>query len=363
MRILVLVSDAFGGTGGIALYNRDLLAALDSMPECEEIVVLPRVMVREPEPMPRKVDYRVAALGGKGRYLVAFLKTVLTDRRFDLVVCGHLNLLPLATVAKRLTGAPLLLEIYGVEAWKPSESRFTNRLLPTIDSFLAISAITSDRFVAWSGVSRGKGHLLPNAIHAEDYGAGPKSEVLLKRYGLAGKKVLMTLGRLHSKERYKGFDEVLEALPELSQKVPEVAYLIVGDGNDRSRLEEKANSLGIRDRVVFAGYILEEEKADHYRLADVYVMPSSGEGFGFVFLEALACGVPAIGSTADGSREALRGGELGRLVDPSKLDDVRSAVVSALSTERREVPEGLEYFSFPSFTARLHSVVRGTRAR
>ena len=97
-------------------------------------------------------------------------------------------------------------------------------------------------------------------------------------------------------------------LPALAADVPDVAYLIAGDGDDRARLEKKAAALGVADRVVFAGYVPEEEKADHYRLADAFVMPGRGEGFGIVYLEALACGVPVVASSLDASREAVRDG-------------------------------------------------------
>jgi hypothetical protein len=84
------------------------------------------------------------------------------------------------------------------------------------------------------------------------------------------------------------------------------------------RLEEKANSLGLSDKVVFTGRISESEKVAHYNLADAYVMPSTGEGFGIVLIEAAACGVPVVGSRVDGSREALLDGRLGHLVDPTQ---------------------------------------------
>src|SRR5439155_2564410 len=99
-------------------------------------------------------------------------------------------------------------------------------------------------------------------------------------------------------------------------KIPNVVYVVCGEGPDRSRLERKAVGLGVRDRVVFTGFIPEALKADYYRLADAYVMPSRGEGFGIVFLEAMACGIPVMGSRLDGSREALLDGELGVLVNP-----------------------------------------------
>jgi phosphatidyl-myo-inositol dimannoside synthase len=96
----------------------------------------------------------------------------------------------------------------------------------------------------------------------------------------------MTLGRLSKHEKYKGVDGILELMPALLKDIPNIAYLIVGDGTDRKRLEEKARSLGVHGHVVFAGYIPESEKAEHYRLADAYVMPGRGEGFGIVYLEA-----------------------------------------------------------------------------
>jgi phosphatidyl-myo-inositol dimannoside synthase len=98
------------------------------------------------------------------------------------------------------------------------------------------------------------------------------------------------------------------------------------------------------------------EKADHFRLADAYVMPSRGEGFGFVFLEAMACGIPVIGSVADGSREALINGALGTLIDPDDAESIRRAVLAAVRRPR-EIPKGLEYFSYANFERRVRHIV------
>jgi glycosyltransferase involved in cell wall biosynthesis len=222
--------------------------------------------------------------------------------------------------------------------------------------------------------------VLPNCVDLSAFVPGPKSGALLERYGLRGKKILMTLGRLASEERYKGFDEVLEVLPQLSRVIPDLAYLICGDGADRNRLVAKAKGLGLGviehgqtgpasdisvsvPRVIFAGRIADKEKADHFRLADVYVMPSSGEGFGIVYLEALACGVPVIGSKADGSREALLNGKLGTLVDPRDPDELITAIVRGLSgssEKARSAPlngESVEFFSAARFEQRVHEIL------
>src|SRR5262249_12747479 len=157
---------------------------------------------------------------------------------------------------------------------------------------------------------------------------------LIRRYSLAGCRVLLTVGRLSSLERCKGFDEVIELMPRLLVRYPDIRYLIVGDGDDRSRLEAKAQSLA-PGKVVFAGHALESEKVAHYNLADAYVMPSRGEGFGIVLIEAAACGVPIVGSHVDGSREALLDGKIGRLVNPLNPNELFNAISAALE-ERSE---------------------------
>src|SRR5205823_13155521 len=114
-------------------------------------------------------------------------------------------------------------------------------------------------------------------------------------------------------------------------------------------------------RVIFVGRIQDEHRADYFRLADLFVMPSSGEGFGIVLLEAMACGVPVIGSKIDGSREALRQGELGALVDPRKPSEIKEAVIASLTcatTDRTRPVPGVEYFSTQSFEQRVHAIIR-----
>jgi glycosyltransferase involved in cell wall biosynthesis len=141
-------------------------------------------------------------------------------------------------------------------------------------------------------------------------------------------------------------------MPRLVSRVPDLAYVAAGGGSDGARLAAKAKALGVGAHVVFTGAIAEPEKADLYHLADAYVMPSSGEGFGFVVLEALACGIPVVASSADGTREALRGGELGLVIDPQDAEGLEQAIIDALSRPKIISP-GLEYFSFPNFERRV----------
>jgi phosphatidyl-myo-inositol dimannoside synthase len=141
----------------------------------------------------------------------------------------------------------------------------------------------------------------------------------------------------------------------LRVRFPELKYMIVGDGLDRARLEAKAEMLGLSNHVIFTGRIPESEKVDHYNLADAYVMPSYGEGFGIVFLEAAACGVPVIGSIADASREALLGGQLGRLVNPHSGDELINAISETLQAPTPRARSDLVIeFSRARFQERVH---------
>jgi phosphatidylinositol alpha-1,6-mannosyltransferase len=363
MRALVLTTDAFGGYGGIAQYNRDLLTAMCSYPGTSEVIALPRTG-REPfAPLPPRLSFDISGLGGKGRFLAACARQLLSRGPIDLVLCGHINLLSVAYLASVRFRAPLHLMTYGIEAWR-CPSRVARALVSRVDVALSISRVTADRFHEWSHLDRVPMWILPNAIDAPRFADGGDGATLVKRYGLANKKVIMTLGRMAASERMKGFDDVIDVLPRLRQKNPSLVYLIVGDGDDRPRLEAKARAAGLGEHVIFTGNIREQEKSAHYHVADLFVMPSHGEGFGFVFLEALACGVPVVASKLDGGREAVREGLLGTLVDPRDPADLERGILEALA-KPRAVPDGLSYFSVANFQARAHdwlaSVDKGRR--
>jgi len=358
MRTLVLTTDAFGGSGGIAKYNRDFLTALCTYPGRTEVVALPRYLVETPGSVPEGLTYVTDGVGSKLKYVMNASRLVFHDHHFDLVVCGHINLLPLADMLARWIDAPMTLIIYGIDVWERHPSRLVKRALKHVQRIISISEITKAKFLEWARLPAEKVSILPNAIQIDQYGVGSKDPELVQRYGLQNKKVVMTLARLAGKERYKGIDEVLEILPELLEADPMIMYMVVGDGTDRVRLERKAVHLGVRSNVIFTGGVPEVEKAKYYHLADAFVMPGRCEGFGFVYLERMACGIPVVASKLDGSREAVRNGELGILVDPDNRQEIRDGILHALNRPKGIIPDGLKYFSYNNFEKRLHSIVR-----
>jgi phosphatidyl-myo-inositol dimannoside synthase len=325
-RILCLVTDAYGGTGGIALYNRDVIEAMVGDPGTASVVVLPRVVAAALEAIPPKVSFVESALGSQWRYVAALLGQMVPRRRFDLIYCAHVNLIPLARLASAWLDIPWVLCIYGVDGWTPSPRYWSQRWSHLPDLVISLSQVTQDRFLSWCPIDLARCVVVPNALHIEP------------------------------DEQAKGFDRIIALLPELLKAVPELAYLIVGMGRDRDRLEALAQACGVAQHVIFAGFVAEQDKAAHYALADAYVMPSTLEGFGFVYTEAMACGLPVVGSSTDGSREALRDGALGQLVDPFDALALKAAILTAL-VQPKHVPAGLDHFSFANFQARINAAL------
>jgi phosphatidyl-myo-inositol dimannoside synthase len=356
VRALVLATDAFGGTGGIAQYTRDIVAAIASYPKMESVTVIPRVIARDPEPIPARVIYLSRAAGKKTRFVGTVLREAARRPRFDLIVCGHINLLGVAKAAAMISGARLLLLTFGMEVWEPAD-KFKRILIARTDAVASISSFTLEKMRAWASLPHGKTFLLPNAIDLSKYTPGERNAMLAAQIGVANRRVLLTVGRMDAAEQAKGFDEILDLLPKLLLEEPDLIYVAIGDGSDRARLREKARALGIERNTVFPGYVGESEKLDYYRLADVFVMPSRLEGFGYVFLEALAARVPVIASKVDGSREAVMDGSWGLLVDPANANELQVAILSALRNPHVPSRRELEHFSWTSFEKRCHTAM------
>lgn len=355
LRALVLLTDAFGGIGGIAKFNRDFLQALDECPFIERVYALPR-KIPEPidESIPEIVVYDRKAASGKLSFLLRAAAHAWRDSPIDVVICGHLHLLPAAWVVARARRARLILIIHGLEAWMPSRHLLANLAAARVDAFIAVSKYSAQRFIKWSKLPMDKAFIMPNCVDLTRFAPQVRNAALVKRYGLQSSRVILTVGRLVSEDRYKGFDQVIEILPQLLTRFPNLKYLIVGDGIDRPRLTAKVEELGVSAHVIFAGYVHENEKVAHYNLADVYAMPSRGEGFGIVLLEAIACGIPVIGSRADGSREALLDGRLGRLVDPQRPDELLKAITAILENPVScQCIDEIKTFSVQNFRARV----------
>lgn len=297
---------------------------------------------------------------GFGESKRRFLTSVLARApRTGVAYIGHPNAAPLGLSLKLLRPSlRYIVATYGIDVWDPLS--LLHRLgLRGAYRVTTLSRDTGERMVKAQGIDPRKVVRVPPMVDPEFF--SPVASRLQPQIG----KVLLTVGRL-SRDRSKGVETVLEALPAIARAVPDVHYVVVGDGNDRSRLEDLAKALHVTDRVTFVGAKTGDELVDCYDTCDVFVMPSKGEGFGVVFLEAMSRGKPAIGGDHGGAPEAIREGVTGFLVECDNPPALADRAIGLLldpalcqrigEAGRRDVNE---HYTFEQFKRRLSDLLAG----
>ena len=331
--------------GGIQVYSAFLLKALEHLyPDINYQVFLKHDRYVSPEfAFLKQTRFYFAGMLPKRLRTLGFATQLLGYGIWQhprLAIASHLNFTPVAYWLKYLRGIPYWTIAHGVEAWN-IQRPILKTALHHADLILAVSNYTRDRLLQEQHLDPAKVLLLPNTFDSDRFRIGPKPPYLLKRYRLSpNTKILLTVCRLDSQEQYKGYDRLLQALPIIIDKIPQIHYLIVGKGDDRSRIEHLIQELNLQQHVTLAGFIPDRELCDHYNLCDLFAMPSKGEGFGIVYLEALACGKPTVGGNQDGAMDALCAGKLGALVDP---DDVEAIAQTAIQILQGQYPNSLVY--------------------
>lgn len=279
-------------------------------------------------------------------------------KRFDCIICFHWRIFgPVSLLLFRLTGLKYFLVGYGLELapykhhpikGQPLRQKvrnlFSNLIIGT-ESWIRRSAFS--RAACVFTCSRFTGDIIhkmgiPNErIQVTACGVDPalfahidQSNNVLKKHGIEGKKVILTISRLI---RRKGIDVAIRALPKVLERVADAVYVIVGRGNYEKHLRKLVNDHGLEDKVIFAGYIPDEQLCDYYSACDLFLLPcrelpgGDVEGFGIVFLEANVCSKPVVAGRSGGVTEAVQDQYSGLLVDPCSEDAVADAVVRLLN--------------------------------
>lgn len=343
LHVLALMTDAFGGYGGIAQYNRDLVSALSHRHDIKFIDVHVRVAPLSLEPLPAKARQH-RALKSPPRYALAAALNCL-QRAPDLIFNGHLFHGPLALHLKRVTGARLISQLHGTEVWTHLPRKHLQPLALS-DLVLCVSNDTKSRFLSQAPHLQGRAAVVPNMV-GEAFRPGDR-DAARRALGFGAEKIILTVARLDDRGGYKGHDRIIRLLPRLLEAhAGGVRYVIAGEGPDRSRLETLAAALGVSNAVLFLGRVPTEELPRLYRASDIFAMPSTGEGFGIVYLEAMACGTPALGIDAGGVCDAFANGALGVCPKSEAFEDVLAAMLAAPKPD----PEHLSSAVFERFGA------------
>lgn len=239
---------------------------------------------------------------------------------------------------RRFFGTKLIIYVHGEEITTATGGRLhglrRQRYLAAADKVVAVSAFTCDALTHEMGMSPNRIALIQNGVDTDRFTPGPPDSNLIVRHNLFGKKILLTVGRLVPR---KGMDKAIIAMSEVRRTIPEIHYLIVGDGDYRSELARLIAEHRLSDCVTLVGKVSDDELVSYLRTCDIFLMPNrtmpdgDTEGFGLVFREANACRKPVIGGRAGGAVEAVIDGETGILVNGADTGEIAHAVIKLLS--------------------------------
>lgn len=341
-KTLLLFADLFT-IGGIQQYNRQLCDALEEGFPNHEFAGLLLYDSRRNKRIKswRNIDIEYCDQTNLGfiRKIIFIFKT-LTLAIFEKpawIICGHIDLVPLALTLKKLLHIKYILLTYGTDVWNVKKGiKYCG--LKNAEMVIAISRYTGSVLTS-NGIDEKKIRYLCNTFDSSLFRIRPRDKKLTADLDLTNKKVILTVGRIRSEEKYKGHAIMLKALRKLDENY---VWIVVGGGNHLFSLKNESKKLGLDNRIRFTGCVDDDKLPDYYNLCDCFVMPSKGEGFGIVFLEALACGKPVIGGNRDGTREPLMNGKLGFMVNPDDVEEITGAINLACSAkEDRTNPEYL----------------------
>lgn len=323
LRILYLVPDLFGPPSGIARYCRMVCLALRQ--EGHDLSVISLLDAPDARGAARRAMPGLKYLAcGASRAKFTYRALRALPWLPDVVLVGHPNFAPLGWLLARLARARMIVFIYGIDAWEPL-SLCRRKAVRASDAIISISRFTARRAGEVNGMPQSKIRILHNCINPQPQPRGESGPSTT--WGVPS---LLTVARISLLEQYKGHDYVIRALPQLLAEFPSLLYHIVGDGDGRPALEALARQVKVNDAVRFHGAVPDEELERLYREAWAFVMPSRGEGFGFVFIEAMREGTPAIGGSVDATPEVIVHGETGFVIDPTSVDEIAHAAAQLL---------------------------------
>jgi phosphatidylinositol alpha-1,6-mannosyltransferase len=172
--------------------------------------------------------------------------------------------------------------------------------------------------------------------------------------------MVLMVGRLNAAEAYKGHAEVIEAWPAVVARCPAARLTIAGEGDDRARLETLARSTGVAGSIEFTGFVSNAALERLYERAAIFALPSRGEGFGIVYLEAMAHALPCLASRHDAAGDVVADGATGFLVDQHDREEIAMRIVTLLTQPdlrgrmgRAGVVRVQQEFSFARFSSGL----------
>ena len=318
--VLLFATEIYGTPGGVQTYMRRLVESISAYAQQRRSVFscISLNDVKWNRERHGECDSFVGAAGRKVMFVNACVREAWRCRG-RVVVAGHVGLFPVAwlLVKMRLVRSWIAV-LHGVEAWR-KQPFLILKAARSAALIVATTDFTAARFATANGIPLGRMRVIPLAL-------GEEPQVPLLTLDRRNRMEVISVGRLSSTERYKGTDHLIRAVGRLRAEGLNVRLSVIGDGDDRPRLEAMARDESAGECVHFAGFLGDSELQDTYRACDVFAMPSRDEGFGLVFLEAMSYGKPCVGAARGGTPEVISHGKDGYLVEFGDVDGLTATL-------------------------------------
>src|SRR6266511_953976 len=321
-RTLILQQGAPGGIGRVELLLQRALGQGEE--EGFEVQTISRHPPREYFVEASQPHRKLVVVRNPIRFALRSLRAAVLARP-DVIVDTHVNIARLHTVIRWLRpGARTVLFIHGREVWR-SLSWLRQLALRSCTRMVALTGFVAGTVHAAHGSSHAPIEIVPAGL-SDGWADG-----VVARSDPTGHAMVLTVSRLQDDEQEKGVDRVLAAFPRVLEQVSGATLRIVGDGTDRPRLERIARTLGVAERVRFLGSVDDAALKRLYATSDVFALPSVQEGFGLVYLEAMAHGLPCVIASGTATAEVVDPGGTGIAVDPGDVDQLADAICVLLN--------------------------------
>lgn len=327
MKVLFLALETYSFIGGIQQFNRRIINALSQLTSDQKITSGKVILKGDNEKDFLDTPSNIKIIGCGSSKLDFFLKGLHAFRCSDVVLLGHVNLLPFALLAKTINPKiRVQLFVHGIDVWGENSRPLKKTdpfLIKFVDKIASVSVFTAKKMSQSFNVNFDKFKVFPNAVDPLNTD--------INTHNIEKKPLLLTVARLSESEKGKHHDSIIKALPKILKELPQVKYRIIGDGPLKKDLEKLASSLSVLDAIEFMGRVSDEVLAVSYEEASVFVMPSEKEGFGIVFLEAWLRKVPVICGTEDASHEVVSDSIDGFAIHHNDIDLISEKIIFLLS--------------------------------
>ncbi len=324
-RTLLLAPELFSAEGGIPRMLRIYLKALCELAGARDSVkfIALNDRVIDTQDLQKSSNERLTEWHVCNRQKLRFIRAVFSiGRRSNRLICGHVAQLPVALLAKIVN--PHLryyLVAHGIEVWR-SFTAAEHLALRRAEQIFCVSEFTRQELLRRCKLSAQRAVVLPNALD-------PSFDIRPSRNRDGGHPVILTVTRLINVHRYKGVEHLIEAMPAIRSAHPTAVLRVIGRGDDMDRLQRLRDKLGLQSSVQFLGYVDDTRISAEMQRCSLFALPSSQEGFGLVFVEAMAHGAPCIGARAGGIPEIITP-ETGTLVEYGNVAAIADACTDTL---------------------------------